>query len=139
MIIMSIKKKLSWYFELLGIKYKETPEGFILYYRMGDKRVSILVKIYEEWVEFKWIGLNMGSIKQRSPDLYVILLETLLKLNNVIREVKIGIDEEDNIVVLIHSHRDALFFDVFESEFMAIPLTIRAILEIEPLKRMVSK
>ena len=136
---MSIQKKLAWYFELMGIKFRETRDGFMLYYPVGNKEVDIEVKISEDWVEFKWTGPNMSTIKMKSPDLYVVLLETMLKLNNIIKEVKIGVDDDENIVILIHSHRDALFFDVFESEFMAIPIAIQTIMEIEPLKRMVSK
>jgi len=121
------------YLELMGEEYiYDSDKDIIIITRkiMGED-VKIYVTFSDTWVNTIYIGPSIANLDDK---IKAEVMEKLLQINGQTREIKFGLDSEENIVISAESNILGLTFDNYYMEFGAIPYAIKMLFkEVMPI------
>jgi len=119
-----IEERIARYLKLMNIKFKwkEKDGVFLIPYEISGRKHMIVIFVADNWVWMRCGIIKKEEIpKRRELELYKILLQA----NHDYPEFVFDMDQDGNVGTSQEIYVEALNFDVFEEEFLAIPFAVK--------------
>lgn len=119
-----IEERIARYLKLMNLKFEwnEKDKVFLVPYEISGRKHVVVIFVSNNWVWMRCGIIRREEIpKRRELELYRVLLQA----NHDYPEFVFDMDRNGNIGTSQEIYVDALSFDVFEEEFLAIPFAVK--------------
>jgi len=119
-----IEERIAKYLRLMNLKFewREKDKVFLVPYKISGRKHVVVIFVANNWVWMRCGIIRKEEIPRRKE---LELYKVLLKANHDYPEFVFDMDKDGNIGTSQEIYVDALNFDVFEEEFLAIPFAVK--------------